>query len=755
MKKQIAVLMAAATAVTTVAPVIANADVTKHDISVNDVVSKMKNALNIRYEDKKEDGINSSNANNVDAYLNSRYAVLITGVDPNNKDDLDRDGLIEFEGSKYDVDDIKNDINDNEELEEFKTASKVYVVKDASKVQGLIEKYVIGKNENNVKIAIIDKGIKDGKSVETTTKKHYVTDDTNFDNDTEVKLSDLKKAIDAESKEKISFVDTDKELVLEDNKVEFTLTSGEEFTLENDDIALDLETAYDKDGNEIDLTKANTQAVLDTIVKFGTIDNKDDKEVTIDINNGDTDVYTVQDVSSSVINLGNIYTNEAGYTEKGEDFVNGIIKAREAAKDDNGNYKEENYGTFNYNGVTYKVKEFYDGTGKNTTENESFKPVIDTKGDGYELKYTVKVMDKNDDSDVRNLQFVIEGKSQKDLAIVLEDLKGNNEVVAGHFTKLQGTDRYATAIAVSEEKFGPEEADTVVIVGGDALMDGLSAVPLASVMNAPVLLADKNGLNKATLDEIDRACKDLNRKTVYIVGGENSVPEKAAQQLEEKFGCTITRLSGSDRFDTSLEVARRLGYDEHTDKNEKLFLVGGNGAADAMSISPVAAQVKDNKVAPILVVPQNKMKRTTRDFVNTFKSDIYLIGGESSLSSDIFRDANKKSNALRVSGEDRYATNVEIIKEFYTNTKEANKIEVNGAVFASGENKYLVDPQTAGPLAADKKAPIVLTGSKLTNDQVNLLKNDGVLSDVKTNVYQVGGVVSADVMNVVVDKLGL
>ena len=78
MKKQIAVLMAAATAVTTVAPVIASADVNEHkDTAISTVVDKAKKALDEKYKDKKVDGLGNSYSNDVDEVLNSRYIVLV------------------------------------------------------------------------------------------------------------------------------------------------------------------------------------------------------------------------------------------------------------------------------------------------------------------------------------------------------------------------------------------------------------------------------------------------------------------------------------------------------------------------------------------------------------------------------------------------------------------------------------------------------------------------------------------------------
>lgn len=819
MKKQIAVLMAAATAVTTVAPALASAaDVNKYEASVSEINAKIKAALNERYKNKTEDGIRPANANDVDAYLNSRYAVVIDGTGTSMNGTLADNGLVEFAKTVYGdrtSEKVLNALSDSDVFGSLDNKT-LYVVKDASKAQGFIEKSVIKSGySNTLKIAIVDKGIKDGSAVETLTDKHYVVGAVapdSADNDTKVSLSDAAKQLaqkmvgykyDAANNltVKNSYVDTlkvnvgngDQEVTIDKNggiklgdgatgensfnnvnKIKLTLKSGKEYTLEANDKAFDFNKPLDKNGNDLELANA-AQNIYDQVDSFKFIENKDNKTDTIVLPVGDTDVYTVQDVQASTVELGKIFTKEDGYTKDGAEFVNSIVNARKG--------KDGIYG-FNYNGVNYSLVDdsgkIISEANKNTANvNKAFKnAVIEATANGYQLRYNVRVKNANDTSlEPVTLQFVIKGDSQKDLNIVLRDLNGVNTVAKGHFTRLEGADRYATAIEVSNEKFDPKDAKTVVIVGGEALMDGLSAVPLAAAKDAPILLSHpKSGLNDATLNEISRACRDLNRKTVYVVGGENSVPEKAVKQLEDKFGAVVVRVSGSDRYDTSLEVAKRLKYDNNLEVNASrklagnIFITGGEGAADAMSISPIAATPskvalgvtttfeQDGNVTPILVVPKDSVKRSTRDFINEFAGTRYIIGGESTVSSNVYRDLNQNGNTsvTRIAGSDRFDTNVQILNKFYSKADPSKKtIVVDGAIFASGDNKFLVDAQTAGPLAASKKAPIVLAGSKLTNDQVDLLKNDGLLSGLHSGIYQVGGVVSSDVMSVVVDKLGL
>ena len=762
MKKQIAVLMAAATAVTTVAPAIANADVINHDkVSANEVNAEIKKALDTRYADPTEDGLDGAGKNAVKAYMNSRYEVILsTGKKQLNDDELEGYGLVKISDHVY------NKVGaavDNE-----------YVVTDAEAVKPLIEKLMATPDKDKsvaTKGYVVDKGIDGTSAYRKTKNKHLVKKADLKDADTEYAyedlLADFKKLEAAGKAGKVSFVEKVEESTdeLGESTGEFkvVLKSGEVLKFQINGDAVDIMDTRTKDDKNLDLkidtntlVVHNEQSVANQVAKFGPMANKDDVEVKVDVPFGDTDVYTVNDVELTPIDLGTVYTKAEGYTQAGADLINKLIVARRGDKKDHKAKFSFNHAGVNYvlaNNKRKPVKSVDEARAAiNTAEAK-----IDAVGDHYILRLNVTVLDKNDKDIFKTLQFKFEGKTQEDLARVLADLKGDTEVVVGKFTKLAGANRFETAIEVSKARFGYKEADTVVIVGANALMDGLSAAPLAAAKKAPVLLADsKAGLGRSTMDEIDRACKDLNRKTVYVVGGSNSVPQSVVKQLEDKFGAVVVRLSGDDRYDTSMEVASRLVTDKHV--NTELFVVGGDGAADAMSISAVAAKKDaDKKVSPILVVPQKGIKRTAREFIKAKEFETsYLIGGETTASTQVFRDLqetvkmnpsknNVKTNTVkRLAGINRYATNVAVVKEF-------DMANLKGLDITSGDNKYLVDAQTAGAFAAENDAAILLTGSALTKDQKDLLKD----MKLKTGVYQVGGVVSANVMKEVVDILGL
>lgn len=746
MKKQIAVLMAAATAVTTVAPVLASADTIKHDnVSIGEVEAKIAAALADKYASDKEDGIRVPGPDAVKGYENSKYAVIVDAYAAIA--DADAYGLVPVANTIY---------SGLAEATPAVAGHVRYVVTDAAKVKNLIEKRMSSPLATGVKatsVLIVDKGVKDNKSTYTTTNKHYVAGAVT-EADTQVSLDaiDTKAEIDALAGvvAPVSFV---KDVTRTGNQVTIELKSGKKIEVGVNSEALDF-TAPKAEKQDLTLEAVrNSQAVADQVVDFAKIANVGGVSRTLDLPLVGTHEYVLDDVEVHEIAVPTVYTKAEGYSKAGADLINPLIRAK---RDNKADY------SFNYKGVNYAlatnagVKVANDDQAEAAVDTANAK--IDVAGDGYVLRLNVRVLDKNDKDRFKTLQFKFEGKTQQDLVRVLNDLKGKNEVVVGKFVKLAGSDRAATAVEVSKERFGYKEADSVVVVGANALIDGLSAAPLAAAKNAPVLIAGKNGLDNGSLAEIERACKDLSNKTVYIVGGENSVSYAAKKQLEDKFGAVVVRLAGDDRYDTSLEVDHRLVKDEQASTTR--FVVGGNGAADAMSVSAVAAKKSAGKVSPILVVRKDGIKATTRTYLAGKVDQAYVVGGTSTASTQVFKDIEKvrsvtpagyntlNNKVKRLSGEDRYATNLAVINEFYANPK------ANGLAVVSGKTQYLVDAQTAGAFAADRGLAVLLTADKLNKAQEDTLAN-GVLKGLKTNIYQVGGVVSNDVMKSVVDILGL
>lgn len=334
-------------------------------------------------------------------------------------------------------------------------------------------------------------------------------------------------------------------------------------------------------------------------------------------------------------------------------------------------------------------------------------------------------------------KIVLKASSTKKLADYIDDLITYNNSYSNVQT-VAGSDRIETAIELSRKYYNSTDknalygnpVNNVVLVGSQAIVDGLVASPLAAEKDAPLLLSSKDKLDSSTRAEIKRVM-DLNSSTgiknnkeVFIAGGVNSISKDVENELKD-MGLKVTRLSGDDRYETSLAIADEI------DINDKAYVVGGTGLADAMSIAPVASQIKDGEATPIVVVDgkSDKLSKEAEDFLDDAQVDI--IGGENSVSAkmeDYIDDATGKSPE-RISGADRQATNAEVIKEYFDKDKVSNYFLAKDG---STKEDQLVDALAAAAVAGNygskhnedgdittdaSPAPIILATDNLSAEQ--------------------------------------
>ncbi|MCR1955261.1 cell wall-binding repeat-containing protein [Clostridioides mangenotii] len=280
--------------------------------------------------------------------------------------------------------------------------------------------------------------------------------------------------------------------------------------------------------------------------------------------------------------------------------------------------------------------------------------------------------------------------------------EGNEPKSVVYENKLVGENRHQTAIKVSNE--GWDVANTIVIVNSNSMADALSATPYANWLNAPILLTEGNKLNSDTKKEILR----LKAKGVRIIGGEGSVSNSVINELKS-MNLNVERISGNDRYETSLEIAKKLNS-----PSEIAVVNGVTGLPDAVSIAPVAAE-KDMPI--VLVSPKEGIKAFDQyvkdNNLNINKS--YIIGKEAAISNKI---ANKLPNPERLGGIDRNETNAVILEKFYT-SEELNNIFI--AKDGMKKPDDLIDALSVGVLASQKKSPVVIVGNDLNDKQESLL----------------------------------
>ena len=352
---------------------------------------------------------------------------------------------------------------------------------------------------------------------------------------------------------------------------------------------------------------------------------------------------------------------------------------------------------------------------------------------GFSGEASFEILIKDIKTDKESQIITISGSNE--LVLRLEGLLSNDSELKGNIDVLAGDSRFETAIEVSKATFKDAgDAESVILVGQDAVVDGLAAAPLAAEKNAPILLAKKDGVTEEVEAEMLRVLgTNLTGKTIYIIGGESQISKEAEAKLA-KLGVKVKRLAGASRYETSLKIAEELNSTSKTS-----FVVGGNGEVDAMSIAAYAAQTK----SPIIVTNKDVVSEETTKVLEG--KQIEIIGGTSSVSAEVEAELAKidmDKKVVRLAGTDRKGTNAKVINRYYGNAEEVFVAKDGHGTGVS----HLIDALTAAPLAGSKNAPIILATNSVSTEQVETAELK--LKNV-TKITQIG----QGIANTVVEKL--
>lgn len=195
-------------------------------------------------------------------------------------------------------------------------------------------------------------------------------------------------------------------------------------------------------------------------------------------------------------------------------------------------------------------------------------------------------------------EVVIIGGEKSVPKSVEERLKKENLKVI----RIAGRNRYETSTKLAKQ-LKVKNKDNVVLANGEKFADALSAAPYAVQKKQTLVLTDGKTLPK------DIKTQDVKA----IIGGEKSVNIKGLNKVQ--------RISGKDRYETSLEVLKHMG------RTQSAVIADGRDYPDALAAAPYA--VKKN--TGILLSDDTAIDKI-KEYVDSQNiSDITLIGGEKSI----------------------------------------------------------------------------------------------------------------------------
>lgn len=263
-------------------------------------------------------------------------------------------------------------------------------------------------------------------------------------------------------------------------------------------------------------------------------------------------------------------------------------------------------------------------------------------------------------------------------------------------TRISGETRYDTSYEIGR-KYG--KASTAVLVNGQNFPDALAVSPLAAALNAPVLLTNGKSITTALRNRLE----DMGVTRVYIIGGTAAITSNMETALREKY--SVIRLTGKDRFETCIAIARELC--KYSDPDECYFTCATN-YPDALAISSVACL---NKAPIIYINKTGTLNDSVIDFLNERPiSKAVILGKYEAVSSKAEETLDKFpfTSIHRIGGADRYETML-LINNIY------DYLFHNYAIcIATGEN--FPDALSGSVFAAKVNAPIVLVPSNLSKD---------------------------------------
>ncbi|CAN5418474.1 hypothetical protein BH23ACT9_BH23ACT9_20220 [soil metagenome] len=218
-------------------------------------------------------------------------------------------------------------------------------------------------------------------------------------------------------------------------------------------------------------------------------------------------------------------------------------------------------------------------------------------------------------------------------------------------TRLAGSDRVATAVAVAQHVH--PSADVAVLARADDFADALAGVPLAAVLDGPLLLTPPDDLPAAVVGELERLGVD----EVILLGGPAAIAEEVEEALPD--GVDVRRIAGADRTATAAGIADALASalaDRGLSAPDGAYLVAAADFPDALTTGVVAAAER----RPLLLAG-DRLTDATRSALSDM-DEVVIVGGTASVPESVEDELHDVgiADVRRIAGADRFATAVEL-----------------------------------------------------------------------------------------------
>lgn len=193
-----------------------------------------------------------------------------------------------------------------------------------------------------------------------------------------------------------------------------------------------------------------------------------------------------------------------------------------------------------------------------------------------------------------------------------DDLKGEGLQVQ----RIGGASRYETSVLIADEIEKNTEVSSYIVASNPA--DSVSSTALARNTMPIILIDDRNIPSKLINSSQNK----------IVVGGECSISGNTFNMIKAS-----KRISGSDRYRTSLNIAKETGY-------TSTIISNGRTLIDALA----SGTLSFGHSSSIILTNNKNLDSDIREYLKN-KERIFVVGGESSVSSKLFSVTSSDGNS--------------------------------------------------------------------------------------------------------------